>query len=162
MKIPEARGLELLELSQQSVRNFFKHEMTTYAAALAYRALFVTFPLLALLVTLLGFLGIGSFFEWLIDQTRSALQVQEAVVAEQAISQSLHQAQGGLLTSVSIIALWSVSSGIRLLIKALNTVHEVQESRPSWKLVVLQLAFALALAPTVILGMALLLIGPAV
>ncbi len=134
--------------------------MTTYAAALAYRALFVTFPFLALLVALLGFFGFGNFFEWLTDQTSYALRGQYAGFAEQSIRQSLQQAQGGLLTSVSLIALWSLSSGVRLLTKALNTVHEVPESRPGWKRVMLQLLFALSLAPTVILAAALLLIGP--
>jgi membrane protein len=136
--------------------------MTTYAAALAYRGLFAIIPFLALLVALPGFLGISGFFEWLTDQASSALQGQYAELAEQSISQTLHQAQGELLTSVGIIALWSVSSGIRSLIKALNAVHEVRESRPAWKRVVLQLLFALGLAPTVILAGALLLIGPRV
>jgi membrane protein len=162
MKIPETRSRELLELSKRSVRNFLKHEMTIYAAALAYRALFVTFPFLALLVALLGFLEVGAFFEQLTDQTSSALQERYAGLAEYSIGQSLRQAQGGLLTSVSIVALWSISSGIRMLTKALNTVHEVQESRPGWKRVMFQLLFALGLAPAVILAAALLLIGPRV
>jgi membrane protein len=90
MKIPETRDLELLELSKRSVRSFFKHDMTTYAAALAYRSLFAIIPFLALLVALLGFLGIGSFFDWLTDQTSSALQGKYAELAAQSISQTLH------------------------------------------------------------------------
>ena len=163
MKVPKTRGPELLKLSKRSVRSFFKHAMFIYAAALAYRALFAIFPFLALLVTLLGLFQIGSFFEWLTGQTSSVLQEQYAGLAERSISQSLQQAQGGLLTSsVGIIALWSVSGGMRWLTKALNTVHEVHESRPGWKRIVLQLSFALGLAPTVILSAALLLIGPRV
>jgi membrane protein len=162
MKFPKTRVPELLKLIKRSVRSFSKHDMVIYAAALAYRAIFTIFPFLALLVTLLGFFQIGSFFEWLTGQTSSVLQEQYVGPAARSISQSLHQAQGGLLTSIGIIALWSVSGGMRWLTKALNTVHEVQESRPAWKRIVLQLSFALGLAPTVILAAALLLIGPRV
>jgi membrane protein len=137
--------------------------MLTYAAALAYRALFALFPFLAFLVALLGFLEVDGFFDWLIDQARSALQERYARLGEQLIGQVLYQARGGgLLTSVSVITIWSVSGGVRSLMKALNAVHGVGESRPAWKRLVLQVFFAFGLALTIILATALLLIGPRV
>ena len=42
----------------------------------------------------------------------------------------------------------------------MNAVHEVEESRPSWKRYALSFFYALGLAITVILAAALLLIGP--
>jgi membrane protein len=161
MKIPASLSPELMELCKRSIRGFLEHDMPTYSAALAYRALFALFPFFAFLVSLLGLLDIGGFFEWLIDQAHSALQTQYANQAEQLIRQSLYQAQGGkLLSSVIIIAIWSVSGGVRSLTKALNAIHGVGESRPGWKRVVLQAFFALGLAVTIIIATALLLIGP--
>ena len=161
MKILGSPGLELLEVSKRSVRSFLEHDMPIYAAALAYRALFALFPFFAFLVALLGFLEITGFFEWLIDQTRSALQEQYARVGEWLIRQGMYQAQdGALLSSVIVLAIWPVSSGVRSLIKALNTVHGVVESRPAWKRLVLQAFFAVGLAATLIIATALLLIGP--
>jgi membrane protein len=63
---------------------------------------------------------------------------------------------------VVVIAVWSVSSGVRSLTKALNAVHEVQESRPGWKRYPLSYFYALGLAITTILASGLLLIGPRV
>jgi membrane protein len=91
MKIPAPRGPELLEISRRSIKGFFKDDMPTYAAALAYRMLF---PLFAFLVLLLGFLGINSFFEWLIEQSYSALQWQYAGLGERLVRQIQDQAQG--------------------------------------------------------------------
>jgi membrane protein len=163
MKMPRSRGLRLLlEVSERSIRKYLRHNMTSYAAALAYRALFALVPFFALLVALLGFLGIGSFFDWLTDQTGSALIGQTAEVVEQWIKQSQYQTQGGLLSGVAIIAVWSVSSGVRSLTKALNAVHEVEESRPGWRRYPLSFFYALGLAILVILATALLLIGPRV
>ncbi len=161
MKILTSRDLKpLLEVSKRSIRGFLEHDMSTYAAALAYRTLFALFPFFAFVVALLGFLEISGFFEWLIDQVRSTLQEQYAGLGERLIKQSLYQARGELLSSVVIIALWSVAGGVRSLTKALNAVHGVEESRPAWKRVGLQVFFALGLAIAIILAMCLLLIGP--
>lgn len=164
MKILESRNLRLLlDVSKRSIGGFFEHDMSTYAAALAYRALFALFPFLAFLVGLLGFLGVfGFFFDWLIEQARSTLQEQYAGPWEQAIRQIQYQPQGELLLSVIVIAAWSGSRGANSLTKALNTVHEVGESRPAWKRLLLQLLFAPGLAIVMILAIALLLIGPRV
>jgi membrane protein len=156
-----SRDLDLLGLCKRSVRGFLRHDMPTYAAALAYRALFALLPFFAFLVALLGFFGSG-LFDWLIDRGHAVLREQYAELMEQLIRQSLYQAQGGLLSSVVVIALWSVSAGVRSLTKALNAVYEVKESRPTWKRIMLQVSFALGLPIMIILALALLLIGPRV
>ena len=166
MKIPGSGNVRLLfEVSKRSIRKYFKHDnMTSYAAALAYRVLFATVPFLALLVVLLWYLGIDDFLsKWLADQTSSALLVQATEVVQRWIKQSQGQTRGGRL-SVGIItisiAIWSVSSGLRTLTKALNAVHEVEETRPVWKRYGVSFFYALGLAIMVILASALLLIGP--
>jgi membrane protein len=167
MKVPRSRGLRLLfEVSKHSIRKYLRDNMVEYSAALAYRALFALFPFFVLLVALLDFLGISSgFFDWLIEWVRSALHEQFAEVVERFIEQSQQQTQGMLL-SVSIvgigIAIWSVSSGVRTLTKALNVVNGVEESRPSWKRYVLSFFYALSLAILTIIATGLLLIGPGV
>jgi membrane protein len=162
MRIPESRGLWLLfEVSKRSIRKFLKlDDMPSYAAALAYRALFALFPFFTLLVLLLGFLGVVGFFDWLIEQAYAALQEQYARLGERVIEQMQYESQSELLVITIGIALWSVSSGVRTLTKALNAVHEVEESRPGWKRYALSFFYALGLAIMVILAAALLLIGP--
>jgi membrane protein len=152
----------LFGVVKRSIRKYLRHNMTEYSTALAYRALFALVPFFALLVALLGFLGISEFFEWMIEQANRTLQEQFAQVVEQWVKQSQYQAQGGLLSGVVIVAVWSVSSGVRSLTKALNAIHEVEESRPLWKRYPLSFFYALSLAITTILATGLLLIGPQV
>jgi membrane protein len=161
MKTLGSRGLTLLwKVSYRSVRSFFEHDMPTYAAALAYRALFALFPFLAFLVALLGFLEVSGFFEWLVEQARSTLQEEYATQVEQFVGQIQYQTQSELLLSVIAIAVWSVSRGVNSLTKALHKIYGVTESRPAWKRIGLQLFFALGLATTIILAATLLLVGP--
>jgi membrane protein len=162
MKLPESPNLQLLlGVSKRSIRKYLRHNMVEYSTALAFRALFALVPFFALLVTLLGFLGINGFFDWMIEQVDFTLQERFAEVVEGWIRQSQqYLAQGGLLSGVVILAVWSISSGVRSLTKALNAVHEVEESRPLWKRYPLSFFYALSLAITTILGAGLLLIGP--
>ena len=164
MKRPGSPNLRLLlEVSKRSIRKYLRHNMVEYSTALAYRALFALVPFFALLVTLLGFLGLNGVFDWVIEQADYLLQDRFAEVVEGWIGQSQqYLAQGGLLSGVVILALWSVSSGVRALTKALNAVHEVGESRRLWKRYPLSFLYALGLAIMVILGAGLLLIGPQV
>jgi membrane protein len=162
MRFPESRGLRLLiEVSKRSIRKYLKYDdMPSYAAALAYRALFALFPFLALLVSLVTFLGAFGFFDWLIEQAYAALPERFASLWEEVIEGVQNQTQGELLLVTIGIALWSVSSGVRTLTKALNAVHDVEETRPSWQRYVLSFFYALGLAIMVILAMGLMLIGP--
>jgi membrane protein len=166
MNLPESPGLRLLfEVSNRSIKKYLRHNMLQYAAALAYRALFALFPFFTVLVALLEFVVPSNFFDWLIEQMHYALQEQYAEFVEQWIRQIQDQTQGKLLPIgiVSIgIALWSVSSGVRSLTKALNVVHEVEESRPGWKRYLLSFFYAVGLAIITILATGLLLIGPRV
>ena len=164
MKIAESRGLRLLfEVSRRSIRKYNKYDnMSSYAAALAYHALFALFPFSILLVALLGFLEDFGFSDWLIAQMYDTLQEQYARLGEQVIEQVQYQSQGELLVVSAGLAAYTVSSSIRALTKALNVVHEVEESRPSWKRYALSFLYALSLATMVILATALLLIGPQV
>jgi membrane protein len=164
MKRPGSPNLRLLlEVSKRSIRKYLRHNMVEYSTALAYRALFALVPFFALLVTLLGFLGINGVFDWMIEQVDYTLQERFAEVVEGWIRQSQqYLAQGGLISGVVILAVWSISSGVRSLTKALNAVHEVEESRPLWKRYGLSFFYALGLAIMVILGAGLLLIGPQV
>jgi membrane protein len=53
----------VIDLGDRSLRKFFEHRMSTYAAALAYRGLFGLFPFVLILVVLVGVLGLPESVE---------------------------------------------------------------------------------------------------
>ncbi|NTU81406.1 MAG: YihY/virulence factor BrkB family protein [Chloroflexales bacterium] len=71
------------------------------------------------LVTLLGFLKLGTFFDWLRQQAGLLLPGQAMLVVDRVIGE-LQQRQGGILSLSVVIALWSASGGVRGLMNALN------------------------------------------
>src|SRR5215213_4461055 len=174
MRVLKPQGIGAIELGERSIRKFFEHRMTTYAAALAYRALFGLFPFVLILVVLAGLLGFTDFFERLVDQassepTQQVPQQLEPVVErgrehiqplERMIEQAHQQAAGELLFFGIAIALWSTSALARTLTGAFNAAYEIAETRPGWKRFALSWAFGPILALVVIVSIGLMLIGP--
>jgi membrane protein len=167
------QGTGIIELGQRSIRKFFEHPMSTYAAALAYRGLFGLFPFVLILVVLVGTLGVSDLFDRAREHARSESSQQvpqqlEPVVErgreqvqplERIIKQAEEQAGSDLLLFGVAVALWSVSALARTLTEAFNAAYEVTETRRRWKVSALSLAFGPVLALMVIVSVGLMLIG---
>lgn len=80
MAFLDTRGIGFGTLLKRTIKEFSNDDMSTYASALAYRALFSLFPFLLFLMALLGFLNLSEFFAWLREQAALALP---AVAMEQ-------------------------------------------------------------------------------
>jgi membrane protein len=163
-----------MELGYRSIRKFFEHPMSTYAAALAYRGLFGLFPFVLILVVLAGVLGLAAFLDQTIDHasaesSQHVPQQLEPVIErgkEQVqpligmIERAEEQAGEELLFFGVALALWSISALAGTLTEAFNAAYEVPETRRWWKVLLLSWAFGPVLALSVIASMGLMLIGP--
>jgi membrane protein len=165
------QGTGMIELGERTIRKFFEHRMSTYAAALAYRGLFGLFPFVLILVVLAGALGLPDFFDRMIG-SQSGRQVPQRLdpIVQQSkeqveplkrmIEQAQEQAGGELLFFGIALALWSTSALARTLTEAFNAAYEVNETRPGWKRFAFSLAFGPVLALVVLVSVGLMLIGP--
>jgi membrane protein len=167
-------GIGIIELGERSIRKFFEHPTSTYAAALAYRGLFGLFPFVLIFVVLAGVLGLADFLEQAINQASSESSQQvpqqlEPVIErgreqlqplQRMVEQAEKQAGGDLLLFGVAVALWSISALVRTLTEAFNAAYEVPETRHWWKVSALSLAFGPVLALMVIVSVGLMLIGP--
>jgi membrane protein len=174
MRVSSLQRTRIIRLGERAIRKFFEHPTSTYAAALAYRGLFGLFPLVLILVVLVGALGLPESVQGLIEQGRSESSQQvpeqlEPVVErgkeqiqplERMIEQAEERAGGELLFFGVALALWSISALAGTLTEAFNAAYEVPETRRWWKVSALSLAFGPVLALMVIVSVGLMLIGP--
>jgi membrane protein len=152
-----AEGWRFLRLA---LAEFSADDMTTYAAALAYRLIFSIFPFLIFLTALLGFLGAPQFFDWMRDQAAYLLPTQAMTAVENVLAE-LQTPQGGLMSVGIALAIWSASAGVLGTMDALNVAYEVKERRPMWKRILVAILYTLALAVMLIVATALMISGPA-
>ena len=172
---------EVGEVGKRSIRRFLEHRMLTHAAALAYQGLFALFPFIIFLGVLVVVLQVADLFEGLREQARSQPPLQvpgplgpvleqvraslpEELVApavEGLVEQGKRVAESKLLPfGIIFFALWSASAVALTLMEALNIVHQVEETRPLWRLLALSVLCTPALAGMAIVGTGLLLIWP--
>ena len=161
MSFLQLRNVGWFAILKRTAKGFSDHDLSTYAAALAYRALFSIFPFLLFLMALLGFLNLPAFFDWLREQAALVLPPVAMQQVDPVIDQ-LQQSQGGLMSVGIVLALWTASIGVRALMNAMNKVYEVQESRPTWKLFLLSVFYTIGLAIMMLLAAGFMTLGPQV
>jgi len=161
MPIFDTRGIGATTLLKKTFKEFSSDDMSTYASALAYRALFSLFPFLLFLLALLGFLNLSDFFDWIRQQAALALPPMAMEQVNPVIDQ-LQRQQGGLLSFGILAALWTASVGFRSLMNAMNRAYDVREGRPTWKLMLLSVLYTVGSAVLLLACAMLMVLGPRV
>lgn len=159
MIFADLRALSFKQVMVRTVKEFLDDEMSTYASALAYQMLFSLFPFLLFLIALIGFLHLPDFFTWLREQAAYVLPSQALDQVNPIIDQ-LQQSKGGLLSIGIVIALWTASAGVRLMMSAMNAAYDVPEERPAWKRIPLSMAYTVGFAGVLLTVAALMVLGP--
>ncbi|KII29364.1 MULTISPECIES: YihY/virulence factor BrkB family protein [Pseudomonas] len=161
MIFPDMKGLPIHRVMVRTVTEFVDDEMSTYASALAYQMLFSLFPFILFLIALIGFLHLPDFFSWLRLQSELVLPPQALEQVNPVIDQ-LQQSKGGLLSVGIVIALWTASAGVRLMMSAMNAAYDVVEGRPAWKRFPLSIIYTVGIAGMLLIAAALMVLGPQV
>lgn len=160
MSYLDLRGVSTWTLIKRSFSEFDENDMSTYAAALAFRALLSLFPFLLFLTATLSFFNVPQFFNWLRDQAAIAFPPMVMEMIDPVLDQL--QDENSTILSISIImAIWVSSTGMRSLMNAMNNAYNVQESRPAWKLFPLSIGFTLGMGLLLMLAAGFMVIGPA-
>ncbi len=160
----DLEGRSWVAILKRTFSEFKDDNLTDWAAALTYYATLSLFPALIVFISLLGLLGqYPDTFNALLDIVRG-LGPESAVDTfagplEDVIRQK--DAAGALLGFGLLGALWSASGYIGAFIRACNSVYEIEEGRPFWKLRPLQLAVTvLGTLGAALIAIALVVSGP--
>ena len=126
---------------KRTFREFKADNLTDLAAALTYYGVLAIFPMLIVLVSLLGLIG-QSATQPLVENLGKVAPGPAREIFTSAI-QNIQKSQGtaGVLFVVGLaVSLWSASSYIAGFMRASNVIWDVPEGRPIWKTIPLRLA----------------------
>ena len=146
-----------MKLFVTAAKNFVRHRDSDLAAGLTYYAVLAIFPAALALLSLLAVIGDA-------DQTRQTvldilgpLMSTDRLNDVEPVLDKLIHAEGATWTLVAgtVGALYSASAYVGGFSRAMNTVREVEETRPFWKLKPLMLLITLVV---VVLNVAALVI----
>jgi membrane protein len=125
---------------KRTVKEYKADNLPDLAAALTYYAVLAIFPMLIVLVSILGLIG-NSVTQPLIDN----LAKVAPGAAQQIFTKAIHNIQSnqgtaGVLAIVGLAgALWSASGYVGAFMRASNVVWDVEEGRPIWKTIPVRL-----------------------
>ena len=126
----------------RTLREFKEDKLQHWAAALTYYAVLSLFPALLVMVALVGLFADPDTVTRFLTDVVGALGPASAVDTFKGPIESITANQGaaGVLAIVGVAsALWSASGYVGAFTEASNTIYEVEEGRPFWKLKPLQL-----------------------
>ena len=123
----------LVAVAVRTSESFVRHEMTTYAAALAYRGLLALFPFVIFSIAIVASLDVWRLFEMLSDWARTAPEGRVPNAIKQWMVYQVRERAGSAVLSVgAVAAVWAVASGARVLRRALNIAGNIPEVQPAW------------------------------
>ena len=149
---------------KRTIREFKEDKLQHWAAALTYYAILSIFPALLVMVSLVGLVADPARVTKVLTDTVAELGPSTAASTFQGPIESITSNRGaaGVLFVVGIVAaLWSASSYVSAFADACNSIYEVDEGRPFWRLKPLQLAVTFVLIiVAAFVALALVLSGP--
>jgi membrane protein len=163
LALPRASWRDTLK---RTVREAKEDKLNHWGAALTYYAVLSMFPAVLVLVSLVGLFADPARVTKVMTDTVSQLGPKTAAQTFQGPIESItaHRGTAGIMFVVGIVAaLWAASGYVSAFADACNTIYEVDEGRPFWKLKPLQLlvTFVIILLAAMV-ALALVLSGPIV
>ncbi len=135
--------------SDQLMFRFKDDNVSSIGSQLAYYAVMSIFPFIIFLLNIIKYTPLAS--TEILDSLVSVLPADAQIIITDIVIEIIDGSSGTLL-SVSVLAgLWTASSGIMHLIKAINKAYDYQEQRPFLKLRLVSVFFTLVLSIIIIL-----------
>jgi membrane protein len=148
----------------RTIREFKEDKLQHWAAALTYYAVLSLFPALLVMVSLVGLFANPDTVTKFLTDVIGALGPESAVDTFKGPIESVTANSGtaGVMAIIGVAtALWSASGYVGAFTEASNTIYEVEEGRPFWKLKPLQLLVTfVCISLVAVTALALVVSGP--
>lgn len=102
-----------------------RDDMTSYAAALAYKFLFALFPLVLFLTALLGFMHLPTTIKDIVGPLNSLVPASVITLLRSAIAVAIHHENPTVLSLGIVGFVWGMSGAFMELIDAFNHAYEL-------------------------------------
>jgi membrane protein len=154
-------GLSWKELAKRVWNEASNDDVWGRAAQLSYYFLLALFPLLLVMMAILGiFADQGTRLrENLIGYLAQVMPASAGELVQKTMDELSGSAGGGKISIGLLATLWAASNGMGAISETLNTAYNVKESRPWWKSRLVAISLTIALAILIITALALLLYG---
>ena len=156
--------MKLIKKIYKHIDGFFdqlnRDHVNAYAAQASFFIIIAIFPLLMLLLTLIGYTPVTEQ-----DLVKSVLAVTPKYLdplMTQIISEMYHQSNFAIISITAVTTLWSASNGILAIIRGLNSVFGVEEKRNYIIVRLIASFYTIVLLVLIVLSLGLMVFGNSV
>jgi membrane protein len=148
-------------LVKDAVAAVTENRLMVYASAIAYRGFVTMFPLVLLGLALLGALGLESTWEKSIKPSVDPhLQEPVARALNFTVEQILSGDSTGLIAFAALWSFWNMTLAVRIVMQALNEIHDVRDRRPALRRIATAAWLALATGTMLVTALLVLAVAP--
>jgi membrane protein len=155
---------EKRELDENIVKRVWQEMMEddalNVAAGMAYFAFLSLPPMILVIFALTGFFGGDETAEWLTDQLSAVMPEEAGEWIDNFVDSVVGTQAPGLFSVGLLLLLWAASNVFMAVMRALNIAYNVEEPRSFVKQRALALGIMVLFAVFLLLGSALLIMGP--
>lgn len=148
----------LVVFIDQLLYRFAKHNVVWSGASLTYFLILSLFPFLIVLLNILSYTSLVR--EKAVLDMLQFLPLDIQSIIEGFLNDLSGSSSQGLLSVAAFVGLWTASSGVKAIIKAINLAYDYAENRHFLKLRGLSVLFTIALLLMITLVMISLILGP--
>jgi membrane protein len=154
-------GITWKELGKRVWHEMNEDDVWGRAAQLSYYFLLALFPLLLVMMALLGiFADQGTELRNnLIAYLGQVMPASAGELVHKTVEELTNSAGAGKISFGLLATVWAASNGMGAISESLNAAYEVKETRPYWKTRLVAIGLTAALALLIISALALLLYG---
>jgi membrane protein len=125
---------------------FAKHNLLTYASAIAFQALVALVALMLLLVAVLGQIGRTDVWTNQIGPQIKPKVLPEVYAGINATFEKIfHTSSFGLIAFAAFVTIWEISGVVRACMGALSRIYDTEDTRPWWIRFPISIGIALAI-----------------
>jgi len=159
----EAAGAvsDVRRLAGGVVEGFNRHDLLTYASAIAFQVMTALIPLAMFALALLGFLHLGdAWSRHLAPQLRQHASHEVYALVNQVALKALGAKRGFWLTAGALLAVWETSGAVRAVMGALSRVYGARERRSRTRRYLISFGLAVAAGVLIALAFTVVRFGP--
>lgn len=154
-------GITWKELAKRVWTEMNEDDVWGRAAQLSYYFLLALFPLLLVMMALLGiFADKGTELrDSLIAYLGQVMPASAGELVHKTVDELSNASGAGKISFGLLATIWAASNGMGAISESLNAAYEVKETRPYWKTRLIAIGLTAALALLIVSALALLLYG---
>jgi membrane protein len=157
----DRRRIEWRSAAEELVQSFSERQLLVYASAAAFQILSSIIPFLLFGLGVLGFFNFESTWrDDVVGDISPHVSAAGLTVIDTTVTSVLTHQRVFWVTAGFVLAIWQISGAVRVIMRGLDRIYEVDDNRSGTERILVSLGLALVVSACVLAAIAVVWLGP--